>query len=76
MLLIYMTLHIKFERNQISGAQGMHPQKLSNFLHIFFFSFLNQAHAGHRLALTWFLEIDPVWIVGMRVRVCVRTRGY
>ena len=25
--------------------------------------FLNQAHA-------WFLRIDPVWIVGMRVRVC------
>ena len=33
--------------------------------------FLNQAHA-------WFLKIDPVRIVGMRVRVCVcvRTRGY
>ena len=27
-------------------------------------SFLNQARA-------WFLEIDPVWIVGMRACVCV-----
>ena len=24
-----------------------------------------------RLVHTWFLKIDPVWIVGMRVRVCV-----
>ena len=36
-------------------------------------SFLNQARA-------WFLRIDPVRIVGMRVRVrvcvCVRARGY
>ena len=26
--------------------------------------------AGHRPARTWFLKIDPVRIVGMRVRVC------
>ena len=38
-------------------------------------TFLKQARA-------WFLKIDPVWIVGMRVRVCVlvcvcvRARGY
>ena len=43
--------------------------------YIFTILFLNQARA-------WFLEIDPVRIVGMRVcvRVCVcvyvRTRGY
>ena len=24
-----------------------------------------------RLVRTWFLKIDPVWIVDMRVRVCV-----
>ena len=36
MLYLYMTLHIKFERNQISGEQDIiHFQKLSNFLHIF-----------------------------------------
>ena len=37
-----------------------------------------------RPARTWFLKIDPVWIVSMRgcvcacvfVCVCVRTRGY
>ena len=40
MLFIYMTLHIKVERNQISGAQGMNLQKLSNFLCIFSFPFL------------------------------------
>ena len=33
--------------------------------------FLNQACAGLRPARAWFLKIDPVWIVGMRVRVCV-----
>ena len=42
--------------------------------------FLNQARAGRRPAHAWFLEIDPVRIVGMRacvcVCVCVRARGY
>ena len=33
--------------------------------------FLNQARTGHRLAHAWFLKTDPLWIVGMRVRVCV-----
>ena len=49
---------------------------------------LNQAHAGCRTAHAWFLKIDPVQIVGMRVRVCAcvcvcvcvcvcpRARGY
>ena len=32
---------------------------------------LNQVCAGLWLARTWFLKIDPVWIVGMLVRVCV-----
>ena len=31
---------------------------------------LNQAHAGHRLARTWFLEIVPVW-TSVCVFVCV-----
>ena len=30
---------------------------------------LNQARASHRPARTWFLRTDPVWIIGMRVRV-------
>ena len=34
-------------------------------------AFLNQARAGRRPERTWFLKMDPVWIVGMRVRVCV-----
>ena len=33
--------------------------------------FLHQARAGHRPACAWFLKIDPVRIVGMRVCVCV-----
>ena len=32
---------------------------------------LNQARAGLRAAHAWFLKIDPVRIVGMRVHVCV-----
>ena len=32
--------------------------------------FLNKAHASHRPARAWFLKIDPVRIVGMRVCVC------
>ena len=32
---------------------------------------LNQVRANHRLAHAWFLEIDPVRIVSMRVCVCV-----
>ena len=31
--------------------------------------FLNQARAGRRLARAWFLKIDPVRIVGMRICV-------
>ena len=31
--------------------------------------FLNQARAGHRPVHAWFLKIDPVWIVCMRVCV-------
>ena len=42
--------------------------------------FLNQAHASLWPARAWFHKIDPVQIVGMRVRVCVcvcvRARGY
>ena len=34
-------------------------------------SFLNQARAGHRPTRTWFLIIDPVQIVGIRVCVCL-----
>ena len=36
-----------------------------------FQNLLNQARAGRRPARAWFLKIDPVRIVGMRVRVCV-----
>ena len=36
--------------------------------------FLNQACAGHSPVHAWFLKIDPVRIVGMRVRVCVCVR--
>ena len=25
---------------------------------------------------TWFLKIDPVWIISMRVCVCPRPQGY
>ena len=32
--------------------------------------FLNQARASLRPAHAWFLKIDPVRIVSMRVRVC------
>ena len=35
---------------------------------------LNQARASLRLAHTWFLKIDLVWIVGMRVCACVCPR--
>ena len=35
------------------------------------FWFLNQVHGGLRPAHAWFLKIDPVRIVSMRVYVCV-----
>ena len=42
--------------------------------------FLNQVHASRRPTRASFLKIDPVWIVGMRVYVCVCvfvcTQGY
>ena len=41
---------------------------------------LNQAHASLQPACAWFLKIDPLRIVGMRVCVrvcvCVRAQGY
>ena len=39
--------------------------------HLSMFGFLNQARAGLWLAHAWFLKIDPVRIIGMRVRVCM-----
>ena len=58
-----------------------HYQNFWKLWHItipYLFSFLNQARVGLQPALTWFLKIDPVWIVGMRVSVCVcvRAQGY
>ena len=38
---------------------------------LFPYFFLNQARARHRPARAWFLKIDPVRIVSMRVCVCV-----
>ena len=35
---------------------------------------INIFHAcllNHRPARTWFLKIDPIWIIGMRVCVCM-----
>ena len=43
MLYIYMTLHIKFERNWVSDEQDIHFQKLPNFLHIFLLLLLRTA---------------------------------
>ena len=37
------------------------------------YNVLNQACASHRPARAWFLKIDPVRIVGMRVHVCMST---
>ena len=37
----------------------------------FIICFLNQVHAGHRPARAWFLQIDPMRIIGMHVHVCV-----
>ena len=38
-------------------------------------SFLNQVQIGLRPAHTWFLKIDPVQIIGMRVCVCLCVRA-
>ena len=44
------------------------------FKTVFLSHFLNQMHAGHRLVRTWFLEIDSVRDVCMRVCVCLSPR--
>ena len=46
-------------------------EALVNFKCITDYEVFNQARASHRPAHAWFLKIDPVRIVGMRVRVCV-----
>ena len=53
---------------QIISALFIHKAKAYKI------SFLNQARAGGRPACAWFLKIDAVRIVGMRVRVCPRPR--
>ena len=45
------------------------PFLLRNFLIIL--ELLNQVHAGLWPARAWFLKIDPMRIVGIRVCVCV-----
>ena len=39
--------------------------------YILYGGLLTQASASHRPVHAWFLKIDPVQIVNMRVRVCV-----
>ena len=39
--------------------------------HCYYRGFLNQAHASHRPVCTWFLKIDPVWIVGWYACLCI-----
>ena len=60
-----MTLHIKFERNQVSGEQDIHFQKLANFYHIFllllllrtaFEEFLNHI----KITFPWF-DYFEIW---------------
>ena len=52
---------------QIISALFIHKAKAYKI------SFSNQVCAGGRPACAWFLKIDAVRIVGMRVRVCVST---
>ena len=41
---------------------------------VIFFKTRRVPATGLRLAQAWFLKIDPVWIVGMHVCVCLRLR--
>ena len=58
MLYIYMTLHIKFERNWVSSEQDIHFQKLPNFLHIFLLPLLRttfEEFLNHiKITFPWF----------------------
>ena len=44
---------------------------ISHFIQVLLI--LNQVHTSHMPAYAWFLKIDPVRIIGMRVCVCVST---
>ena len=67
-----------FHKSHYTTFQGETFHESSGTLYDFMFlvnitrvKFLNQAHASHRPARTWFLKIDPVRIVSMCVCVCV-----
>ena len=64
MLYIYMTLHIKFERNRISGEKDIHFQKLPNFLHIFLLRTAFEEFLNHiKITFLWsnFFEIWRIY---------------
>ena len=63
-------MHIPTLHNNVTKTARINHVNAKNY------QFLNQACAVRRLAHAWFLKIDPVWIIGMRVHVCVRVQGY
>ena len=62
------TLQLDTDDNPLLWWKG--NQQMFSLLALMAKKFLNQAHASHRPACTWFLKIDPERIIGMRV--CVR----
>ena len=58
---IYMSLHIKFEKNWVSGEQDMHFQKLPNFLHIFLLRTAFEEFLNHiKITFLWF-DYFQIW---------------
>ena len=62
-----LTFILTEDKDQSTEYIGVPPPCIYHLQKIIF----NQVHASRRPTRASFLKIDPVWIVGMRVYVCV-----
>ena len=69
---MYMNLPIvyEFKLTHVQALATYMVQLVSTFTHMCTVYLLNQAHTSLQPACAWFLKIDPVRIISMRVHMC------
>lgn len=66
---LYMTLHVKFERNQVNGVQVIHYQNGSIFITFFPFTLATLPHLNIDLNDLWMIMSENLFTVGCHTYV-------